>query len=150
MSTFRAVCRAIKKLSQSIETKSTWLRSGRSATNSSSSTSGAMVFSVATMMSRTSCAFMIGSPSQLFGMLQQFVDLAQEQRPPVSVAGAMVRGQTGDHRSSDTELTSLRPRALLRLPESHQRHLGWVDDPEHRVDTLVAEIGHGQGRVGHL
>ena len=74
----------------------------------------------------------------------------EEPAAGVAVGGAVVGGQRGDHHRPDAQQAVDRPRPLGDAAEADERDLGRVDHPVHRLDPLVAEVGHGDRGVGQL
>ncbi len=62
----------------------------------------------------------------------------------------MVGREAGCHGWHHCHCTVFRPWLLDDATETHQRHLGRVDDPEHLFRALIPEIGNGDGRLGQL
>src|SRR5208283_2249432 len=68
----------------------------------------------------------------------------------MTVARAMVARQARHHNRPRPDHSAACPRALDDLAETDQRNLRRIDDSEDALDTLVAETGDGDRRVGNF
>src|SRR6516165_3284408 len=141
-----------RKLSQSMESRSTWSRSRTSSRMSSGSTSGAIVVSTDSTTVRVSSLVVVICTSlfQEVGLLEQLVDCGEEQRAPVTITCSMVGGERGLHSGDVPDSAVDSADSLGGAAETDDGYLWRVDNAEDRIDDLVTEIGHRDGRVGHL
>src|SRR5207344_1531020 len=83
-------------------------------------------------------------------LLQQTIDGQQKPPAAMAVTDAVIGGEAGVDDRTNSDQAVQRHRTVDNLAEADQLHLGRIDHTEYAFDSLLAEIGHGDGAVGEF
>ena len=151
-STFRRLCTPTRKFSQSIESRSTWSRSRSVVRDVVGLHLGGdrrqhREDLPANIVCRWSWSVHLSRSS---GCCSNSLIAARNNAPRCPSLARWSAARVACTVVAMRMPPSIGAHPLCRLAETHHRDLRRVDHPEYRVDALVAQVGHGDGGIGHL